>query len=83
MNTVNISKKARKQIAKLPNHVAAAIFTAAKTLKDWPDCKNVKSLKGRQDYRLRVGNYRVFFEVETATKTIFIMEVKKRDERTY
>ena len=34
-------------------------------------------------YRLRVGNYRVFFDFDGAVRIVSIEEVKKRDERTY
>jgi hypothetical protein len=34
-------------------------------------------------YRLRVGNYRVLFNVLETVEVVNIEEVKKRDERTY
>jgi mRNA-degrading endonuclease RelE of RelBE toxin-antitoxin system len=43
--------------------------------------RNVRSLTERSGERLRVGDYRVIFSVEGDTMTI--LEVKKRDERTY
>lgn len=81
MNTVAITPKAFKQMRKLPMADRAAILKAVKALKDWPDCRNVKSLTNRDDYRLRVGDYRAFFTVDG--KTITVTEVRKRDERTY
>jgi len=33
--------------------------------------------------RLRVGNYRVFFDFDGAVRIVSIEEVRKRDERTY
>ena len=45
---------------------------------------NIKKLTNHQyDYRLRVGNYRVLFNVHECIEIISIEEVKKRDERTY
>ena len=37
----------------------------------------------RNEYRLRVGRYRVLFDVHTEITIISIEEVRKRDERTY
>jgi len=34
-------------------------------------------------YRLRVGNYRVFFDFDGAVRIVSIEEVRKRDEQTY
>ncbi|HDL1710241.1 TPA: type II toxin-antitoxin system RelE/ParE family toxin, partial [Mannheimia haemolytica] len=51
----------------------------------FPYCANIKALTNHQyDYRFRVGNYRIFFNIEGETMNIVsIEEVKKRDERTY
>lgn len=81
MNTVEITKKAHKQISKLPKAIAREIYEALETLKTWPDCRNVKSLTNHKDYRLRIGDYRGLFTVQG--NTITITEVKKRDEHTY
>ena len=57
------------------------IYEAVDTLKDFPNCSNVKKLKNRDDFRLRVGNWRVFFT--DSLKILYIEEVKKRNEHTY
>jgi mRNA-degrading endonuclease RelE of RelBE toxin-antitoxin system len=53
-------------------------------LLDLSKARNVKALVNHAyGYRLRVGNYRVFFDFEGAVRIVSIEEVKKRDERTY
>ncbi len=52
----------------------------------WPNCPgDIKRLQGRDDYRLRVGDYRVIFEIDQSGRPIIltIMQVEKRNERTY
>ncbi|MFZ5812416.1 MAG: type II toxin-antitoxin system RelE family toxin [Thermodesulfobacteriota bacterium] len=85
MATVGIKRKAYKQPAKLPEHDQAAVLEAVTELAQWPGCRDVKALKGREGYRLRVGRYRVFFTVNADQNPVVISveEVKKRDERTY
>lgn len=77
--------KALKQLKKLGNKpVQARILGAVADLSRFPDVANVKALTNHQyGYRLRVCNYRVFFNVLTAVSIVSIEEVKKRDERTY
>ncbi|HGY57334.1 MAG TPA: type II toxin-antitoxin system RelE/ParE family toxin [Caldithrix abyssi] len=63
-----------------------AIISGIEILKDFPDSfpQNVKKLKNHQDdYRIRIGRYRVLFNYDRNIKIVFIEEVKKRDERTY
>jgi mRNA-degrading endonuclease RelE of RelBE toxin-antitoxin system len=53
-------------------------------LADLNAARNVKSLTNHEyGYRLRVGNYRVFFDYDGEVRIVSIEEVRKRDERTY
>ena len=85
MNVINWTKKARKQLAPIPRHDVERIIDAVESLAKWPDVPNAKALSGRDDYRLRVGRYRVFFTVTAGGEVtvILIEEVKKRDEHAY
>lgn len=85
MNSIYWTPKAAKQIKKLDRKAALEIYSdVSGKLVNFPDCSGVKSLTNHQySYRLRVGNYRVFFEFDGGVKVVSIEEVKKRDERTY
>lgn len=84
MNKVEISKKAFKQLAKLPMNERVKIFEESKKLAYMPHCSNIKALDSHKyGYRLRVGNYRVLFNYDGTVKIVSIEEVKKRDESTY
>ena len=53
-------------------------------LVDLSGARNVKALTNHEyGYRLRVGNYRVFFDFDGVVRIVSIEEVRKRDERTY
>lgn len=84
MNSVAYTIKALKQLRKIhPTH-ATQIRRKIDTLSNMPDCNNVKALTNHQyQYRLRVGDYRVFFNFAGVIEIVTIEEVKKRDERTY
>ena len=77
--------KALKQLSKLKNKAAQKrIVVAVRALVDFPDTPGVKALTNhRRAYRLRVGDYRILFDVFDQARIISIEEVKKRDERTY
>lgn len=82
MNKIIYQIKALKQLRKIPNN--NLIRNKIDGLADMPNCINVKALTNHQyQYRLRVGNYRVFFNFDGYVHIVSIEEVKKRDERTY
>lgn len=84
MASIEWKPKALKQAMKIDRQMQPKLHKAVSKLADWPDCKNVKALVGRDDYRLRVGRYRVIFQVIDGNPIVIkIEEVKKRDERTY
>jgi mRNA-degrading endonuclease RelE of RelBE toxin-antitoxin system len=82
MRLIKWRPKALKQIRKIKDQqIKETIFNAVNTLKDFPNCTNIKKLKTREEYRLRVGRWRVIFT--DSLEILFIEEVKKRDENTY
>lgn len=83
MYSIQWTRKAVKQLKQFQQQHQEQIVIAVRDLHNWPDCKDVKALKGRSGYRLRVGRYRVLFDVKDQLQIIEIEEVKKRDEHTY
>lgn len=61
--TIVLSKKAEKQLDKLPTIIADPIIVAISNLEDNPRPIGHKKLKGREGFRIRVGNYRVIYEI--------------------
>ena len=84
MYEVMWEKKAFKQLLAIRRDQRKPVTDAAAALQNWPACTGVKRLVGHSyQYRLRVGRFRVLFDVESAVRIIRIEEVKKRDEHTY
>jgi len=77
--------KARKQLGKIADpRDREAVYDAVGALADWPESRNIKALtNNKYGYRLRVGRFRVLFDVREIVSVVEIQEVKKRDEHTY
>jgi mRNA-degrading endonuclease RelE of RelBE toxin-antitoxin system len=86
VNTINWKPKALKQMRRIPTLAGAAIRKRVNVeLIDLSAARNVKALTDHAyGYRLRVGDFRVFFDFAGGEVCIVsIQEVRKRDERTY
>ena len=82
MKRIEWKSKALRQIRKIKNQKTKnMIYDAVDTLRNFPNCSNIKKLKTRDEYRFRVGSWRIFFT--DSIKILYIEEVKKRNERTY
>ena len=78
-------KKAQKQLSKIAYAMRPVIVAETALLADYQNHTNVLPLTNHKyDYRLRVRDYRVLFNVEgDIAEIVSIEEVKKRDESTY
>ena len=71
MNII-FEEKALKQLNKFTKKDAKKILEKIKTLKEFPNTLNTKKLKNYYPpYRLRVGIYRVLFDVDNDNVIIF------------
>jgi mRNA interferase RelE/StbE len=85
VNTINWQPKALRHLRKIEARIGKQIRNAVTAeLVDLNQARNVIAMTGHEyGYRLRVGNYRVFFDYDGAISIVSIEEVRKRDERTY
>jgi len=84
MFSINWSKTALRQLRKIAPAVQGRIVEEVSNLETFPATRNVKALTGHQyGFRLRVGHYRILFDVAAAVRIIEIQEVKRRHDHTY
>jgi len=57
-------------ISKIEINISRRIYKKVGELTEDPFFKDIKKLKGVQNYRLRVGDYRIIFEIQSNTITI-------------
>lgn len=78
--TVQLSKKAQKQLDKLTDDIAEPIFEAIGLLETEPRPVGCKKLKGRDGYRIRIGNYRVIYEIFDKELLVDVIELGHRKD---
>ena len=79
MYTIQFTKQAIKALRKMPANDARLIRLKIQDLALDPfSAPNVKTLAGRPGYRLRVGDWRVIFEVDEDVLLIAILKIAPR-----
>ena len=82
----------QKTLEKIPTNYRTAIIAAVRSLKTnpRPQGKRTKKLTGElivsrftAEYRLRVGPYRVLYDVDDQRKKVVLLKLAKRNEQTY
>ena len=64
MYKIEWKEHAIKDIEKLEGTVVRRVIKKVDELSEDPFSKDIKRLKGSNDYRLRVGDYRVIFSID-------------------
>jgi mRNA interferase RelE/StbE len=82
MYQISYSKEALKMLKTLDKKTEKRIKAKIKLLANNPDDlkNNIEKLKNREGYRLRVGDYRVIFDIDKKILTICIINIKTRNE---
>jgi mRNA interferase RelE/StbE len=77
---VTLSRKAQKYLDKLPDNIAEPIITMVASLKGNPRPHGYKKLTGRDGYWIRVGNYRVIYEIFDKILVVEVIDLGHRKE---
>jgi mRNA interferase RelE/StbE len=77
---VILPKSVQKELDRLPDDVAKRILARLAGLKTNPRPPDVKKLKGRDAWRIRVGDYRVIYEIHDRILQVIVITVGHRRE---
>jgi mRNA interferase RelE/StbE len=75
---VKFTKSAQKEITKLPKQESKRIVRSIYKLANNPRIGNVRPMVGNKNWRLRVGNYRVIYDIREEVLLILIIKVRHR-----
>ena len=78
--TVVLSKRAQKQLDSFSDNIAEPILDAISSLEENPRPVGCKKLKGREGYRVRVGNYRIIYDIIDLQLIVDVIAVGHRKD---
>jgi len=81
MYRVFLERAAEKQLKQLSAKLHDRVIAAIQTLADNPRPAGCRKLSGSErDWRIRVGDYRIIYEIDHATHEVRINRVRHRRE---
>ncbi len=80
---VQILPMAQRQFRALPPSVGARVHFRILGLASTPRPTDARKLVGRDMWRIRVGDLRVIFAIDDASRIVSITKVARRSESTY
>lgn len=67
-----LAKSAVKELDGLPDKQHARIIEHLRQLEENPHLFGAEKLKGREEYKLRVGNYRMVYGIDDKNKEVIV-----------
>ena len=77
---VIFTKSVKKDFRKIPKLEVSKILYEIEELAKNPRSSKTKKLKGEKLYRLRVGNYRVIYDIQDNLMLIFVVKLGHRSD---
>ena len=77
---VILPKSVQKELDRLPDDIVKRILARLAGLESNPRPAGVKKLKGRDAWRIRIGDYRVIYEIHDRVLQILVITVGHRRE---
>lgn len=79
MYAIEFTKEARKALLKMPRHASDLVLEKVRGLARDPfSAAHVKKLVGVPGYRLRVGDWRVIYEVKSQRLVVHVLRIGAR-----
>ena len=85
MHQVVLSRRAHRSLRDMPAEDARRVGDALVRLQNEPRTMGVIKLTGVAvaEYRLRVGNYRILFDIIEDDSVVEVLDIRRRSEGTY
>jgi mRNA interferase RelE/StbE len=80
MYSIEFEKEARKALLSLPKNTSALIREKIEAIAASPYAQhnNAKKLEGKSGYRLRVGDWRVIYEIQNDRLVVLVVKIGSR-----
>lgn len=75
---VSILRRAQRELAQITSGDRDRLVEAIRNLGDDPRPYGCRKLTGREGWRIRVGDYRVIYEIDDSRRTVTILHVGNR-----
>jgi mRNA interferase RelE/StbE len=77
---VNLPKTVQKQLSALPQELKQRILKALAQLQEEPRPVNSLQMKGGQGFRVRIGDYRILYDIDDSSQIINLRRIGHRRE---
>jgi len=75
---VILSNRAEKRLSRLPGGEYERVLRAVMNLAEDPRPRNCQKLRGREGWRIRIGDYRTIYKVDDDRREVLVVDIGHR-----
>lgn len=85
MFSLHYSPRAQKALKKFPKDYQRLILSKILVLKENPKPRGYDKITAKNPplYRIRIGDYRIFYFIDEEIKQVIVVDIKRRTTQTY
>jgi mRNA interferase RelE/StbE len=76
--SLSILRRAQKELAQIPHGDYERVVEAIRDLVENPRPAGCRKLAAREGWRIRVGNFRVIYEIDDGQRSVTVLHVGNR-----
>ena len=81
MYEVSLERRAERDLKKLSTELFYRIIPHLKALSENPKPPGCRKITGsKRDWRIRIGDYRIIYEIDARKKAVNVMRIRHRKE---
>jgi len=81
LHEVYLEHAAEKDLKKLPGEIFQRLIIHIKSLAETPRPSGCRKITGtKNDWRIRIGDFRIIYEIDDKAHTVMVMRVRDRRE---
>lgn len=81
---LRIKNRVYKELSKLPLEKQRQITKVIDNLPHNPFVGDIEKIEGEENtWRRRIGNYRIFYEIISKDKMVYVFHIERRSSNTY
>jgi len=81
---VKVAKRAVKEMRRIPKKDAERLLIVLEEFEIDPFKGDIEKIRGKDNvWRRRIGNYRIFYEIDLEERQIWVYQIRRKTTTTY
>ncbi|CAN5205957.1 type II toxin-antitoxin system RelE/ParE family toxin [soil metagenome] len=78
--SIIVQRRAQKRLSRFPTYIQDRIEMGLRGLSEDPRPSGSSKLRGKEGWRIRVGDYRAIYEIDDESREVLVLDIAHRKD---